>query len=165
MADLNRKNFRSINKVRKPVLFLVSVVSAATMLLLPLPSIAEESAGEVTVYKDPSCECCGRWVSHMRQNGFSVVVNNVDDMTPVKRFMGIPEALESCHTATVGNYRVEGHVPASDIKQVLAKKVAIKGLAVPGMPMSAPGMDSPENEPYTVLSFDDAGTVSNFSSH
>ena len=123
--------------------------------MTPTPSMAEE----VVVYKDASCECCGRWVGHMRRNGFSVVVNNVDDMDTIKRKAGVPYAMDSCHTAYVGDYLVEGHVPATDIKRMLADRPSIKGLAVPGMPASAPGMDSPDGEPYTVLAFSASGST------
>lgn len=122
-------------------------------------------AGEVVVYKDPYCECCGRWAAHMRRNGFSVTVHNVDDMDPVKRRAGIPEALDSCHTAEIGGYVVEGHVPAADIKRMLAERPVIRGLAVPGMPSSAPGMDSPAAEPYVVYAFDDRGGTGIFAKH
>jgi len=129
--------------------------------LNPTPTMAEE----VVVYKDPSCECCGRWVNHMRRNGFSVVVYNVDDMDPIKRKAGIPDALESCHTAFVGGYSVEGHVPASDIKKMISERTTIKGLAVPGMPSSAPGMDSPDREPYTVMAFSSDGATRKYASY
>ena len=122
-------------------------------------------AEAVTVYKDPACECCGRWVDHLRRNGFTVVVNTVAEMNPVKRRAGIPETLESCHTAEVGGYAVEGHVPAKEIKRMLSERPAIRGLAVPGMPSSAPGMDSPEREPFTVIAFDAGGVTGVFASY
>ncbi len=150
---------------RRRVLFALVGVAAvgggAALFLVSAPTMAEE----VVVYKDPACECCGSWAHHMRRNGFAVVVNNVADMDPVKREAGIPEAMESCHTAYVGGYLVEGHVPASDIKRMLAERPAIKGLAVPGMPISAPGMDSAEREPFAVLAFDAKGTTSVFASY
>lgn len=150
---------------RRRMLFALGAVAVVggggALFLEPAPTMAEE----VVVYKDPSCECCGHWARHMRRNGFAVVVNSVEDMDPVKRKAGIPEAMESCHTAYVGGYLVEGHVPASDIKRMLAERPAIKGLAVPGMPSSAPGMDSPEREPFAVLAFDAKGTTSVFASY
>ena len=150
---------------RRRALFALGAIVVAggswTVFLKPTPVMAEE----VEVYKDPSCECCGRWVNHMRQNGFSVVVHNVEDMAPIKRKAGIPETMESCHTAFVGGYSVEGHIPADDIKRMLIQRPDIKGLAVPGMPMSAPGMDSPEREPFTVLAFNTEGMVSVFSTY
>ncbi len=120
------------------------------------PAVAEE----VVVYKSPSCGCCQGWIGHMRDNGFRVSVHNVEDVEPYRLKIGVPDALMSCHTALVGGYAVEGHVPAASILRLLAKRPAVKGLAVPGMPASAPGMDSPENEPYTVLAFDATGRTS-----
>jgi hypothetical protein len=140
----------------------VTAIGGGAALLIDSTAAMVE---EVVVYKDPSCECCGRWTSHMRQNGFTVVVNNVEDMDLIKRNAGIPESMESCHTAYVGGYLVEGHVPASDIKRVLSERLAIKGLAVPGMPSSAPGMDSPEGEPYVVFAFNAEGSTSVFASY
>ena len=125
------------------------------------PTVAEE----MVVYKDPSCGCCGKWVSHMRRNGFSVVVHDVDDMDPIKRKAGIPDSMESCHTAFVGDYSVEGHVPASDVKRMLEQHLNVKGLATPGMPASAPGMDSPEGEPYTVFTFNAKGKTNVFANY
>ncbi len=156
---------RSTPFTRRRVLFALGAVAVAgvggSFFLTPSPTMAEG----VVVYKDPSCVCCGRWVDHMRQSGFAVDVINVEDMEPVKRRAGVPEPMESCHTAHVGGYIVEGHVPAEDVRRMLAERPAIKGLTVPGMPMSAPGMDSPEREPYTVLSFNDNGSTGHFASH
>jgi hypothetical protein len=153
----NPKSSPSLSFTRRRALFVLgaaAVVGAGgSLLMTPSPTEAEE----VFVYKDPSCVCCGRWIDHMRQNGFSVTVSDVDDMTPIKFKMGVPEAMESCHTAQIGDYVVEGHVPADDIKRMLRERPAIKGLTVPGMPMSAPGMDSPDNEPYAVLAFETTG--------
>ena len=140
---------------------IVAIGGGITLLSKPTPIMAQE----VVVYKDPSCGCCGQWVKHLRRNGFSVVVNNVDDMEPIKRQAGIPDTMESCHTAYVGDYSIEGHVPAVDIKRMLAENLAIKGLAVPGMPSSAPGMDDPINEPYTIFAFNANGATSVFASY
>ena len=153
------------SSARRRVLFALGAVAAVgggvALFLEPTPTMAEE----VVVYKDPSCECCGSWARHMRQNGFAVTVNNVDDMDPIKRKAGIPEAMESCHTAYISDYLIEGHVPAADIKRMLSERPDIKGLAVPGMPLSAPGMDSPEREPYSVLAFDAKGGARVFASY
>ena len=138
-----------------------AIGGGAALLSQTNPTMAQE----VVVYKDPSCGCCGEWVKHMRRNGFNVVVNNVEDMEPIKSRAGIPDAMESCHTAYVGGYSIEGHVPASDIKRMLAENLAVKGLAVPGMPSSAPGMDDPNNEPYTVFAFNSNGVTSVFASY
>ena len=150
LSSPNRKRFSFGLKA-------VAAVFAVGVLFQASSALAEELAKDVVVYKDPNCQCCGSWANHMKQNGFNVTVINKEDMDPIKRMAGIPEDLQSCHTAFVGDYWVEGHVPASDITRMLTERPAIKGLTVPGMPMSAPGMDSPENEPYTVLTLDNEG--------
>jgi len=145
---------------RRRVLFGVGAAAA----LAALPGAVRAAGTEVVVYKDPYCGCCGNWADHLRANGFSVTVREVADMAAIKRRAGIPEALESCHTATVAGYLVEGHVPASDIRRMLAEQPAIRGLSAPGMPASAPGMDIP-GEPYAVYAFDARGGVSLYASH
>ncbi len=150
---------------RRRVLFTLGALAVAggggAVLLMPTPA----TAGKLFVYKDPSCQCCGQWARHMRQNGFTVSVNNVEDMDAIKADAGIPEAMESCHTAFIDGYVIEGHVPARDVRRMLDKRPAIKGLAVPGMPQSAPGMDIPEYEPFSVLAFDAKGMTGVFASY
>jgi hypothetical protein len=125
------------------------------------------AAGEaVTVFKDPNCGCCGKWVEHMRANGFTVKEIATADMATVKREAGVPQALGSCHTARVGGYVIEGHVPAADVKRLLAEKPKVSGLAAPGMPMGSPGMEGPyPAERYDVVSFDAEGKARVYSSH
>lgn len=129
-------------------------LGAAGWLLIP-GSAAE---ADVVVYKSPSCGCCGNWVAHLRANGFTVAVKERYDLTPVKARLGVPEPLESCHTAEVGGYVVEGHVPAADIRRLLAERPQARGLAVPGMPVGSPGMeDGGRREAYRVILFGDKG--------
>ena len=112
----------------------------------------------ITVYKDPGCECCGKWVKHLSANGFVTMVQNTSNMDEVKRTMHVPTALQSCHTAVVGAYVIEGHVPADLIKKMLAEKPAIVGLAAPGMPSGAPGMEtSAKPDKYDVIAWDRSG--------
>ena len=106
----------------------------------------------VVVWKDANCGCCEGWVRHIRGAGFGVTVRDVGDMAVIKRARNVPDALQSCHTAVVAGYVIEGHVPASDVKRLIAEQPSAKGLAVPGMPQSAPGMDQP-GEPYKVVMF------------
>ncbi len=106
----------------------------------------------VAVWKDPDCGCCTGWVRHMRDAGFSVTVRDTTDMAAIKAARGVPDALQSCHTAVVAGYVIEGHVPAPAIQRLIAEQPAGRGLAVPGMPASAPGMDQP-GEPFDVLLF------------
>lgn len=121
---------------------------------------------EVTMFKDPNCGCCGKWADHMRANGFQVKEIATREMGAVKRQAGVPQALGSCHTARVGGYIVEGHVPAADVKRMLAEKPAIAGLSAPGMPMGSPGMEGPyPADRYDVVSFDKAGNTTVFASH
>jgi len=122
-------------------------------------------AADITVYKSPSCGCCGKWVEHLEANGFTVKVNNQRDMRPVKQHYGIDGKLQSCHTGVVDGYLIEGHVPAEDIQRLLRERPAVRGLAVPGMPMGSPGMEGPRKDNYDVLAFDDEGKTSHFSSH
>jgi hypothetical protein len=120
----------------------------------------------IQVYKDPGCECCEKWVAHMKANGFTATVTNTTDTNAIKRKHGIPEKLWSCHTALVGGYVVEGHVPAADVRKLLARHPkAVVGLTIPGMPQSAPGMDLRPFEPYAVLVLDTQGRTSVFTEH
>lgn len=134
---------------------------AGSMLL----SQQQAKAADVVVYKSPSCGCCKEWVNHLQENGFSVEVHDQRDMNPVKAEMGVPRHLQSCHTAKVGDYVIEGHVPADDIKRLLEEKPAIAGLSAPGMPMGSPGMEGPRKDPYDVLTFQRGGKTTVFSSH
>jgi hypothetical protein len=137
---------------------------AAVTAVICVPAVAEEET-RVTVYKSPTCGCCSKWVRHLEENGFSVETHDVRDVTPMKRANGVPERLSSCHTAFVDGYIVEGHVPASDVKRLLAQRPQVSGLAVPGMPEGSPGMEGPNPERYQVLAFDPEGGVEVFSSH
>lgn len=98
----------------------------------------------LTVYKTPTCGCCGGWVAHMRRNGFAATVIEQADLTPVRRRLGVPDAVASCHTAVIDGYALEGHVPATDVLRLLAERPQAAGLAVPGMPLGSPGMEVPD---------------------
>ena len=111
----------------------------------------------VTVYKDPNCGCCSKWVDHMKAAGFNVTAIDTSDVAGVKQKYNIGSNLQSCHTAVIGDYAIEGHVPADVIKKLLEDKPTIAGLAVPGMPMGSPGMEGATRERYDVLTFDRAG--------
>jgi hypothetical protein len=125
-------------------------LGAVAALLVPLAGRAAGS--DVAVWASPTCGCCGGWVEHMRDAGFTVTVHLTEDLAPVKAKSGVPDGLQSCHTAVVGGYVVEGHVPAADVRRLLAERPAARGLSVPGMPQSAPGMDNP-GQPYEVMLF------------
>jgi hypothetical protein len=130
-------------------------------------AVTESALPLLVVYKSESCGCCGEWVKHMEQAGFKTEVHNVDNMNPIKEAVGLPPMMGSCHTARVGQYFVEGHVPAEDVKRLLAEQPNAKGLAVPRMPMGSPGMEVPsgEVEPYDVLLIANDGSPSVYASH
>jgi hypothetical protein len=110
----------------------------------------------ITVSKDPNCGCCDGWVEHLIAAGFAVEVRNTSEINRVRARLGVPSELASCHTAEVAGYIVEGHVPATAIRRLLAEKPAARGIAVPGMPIGSPGMEVPGVEPeeYAVILFD-----------
>lgn len=142
------------------------------------PAIAERAAGvpvqsaaakapRMVVHKSASCGCCGLWVEHMQAAGFAVDVRNADDVTPVKQRLGVPYGKGSCHTAEIGGYFIEGHVPADDVKRLLAEQPDAKGLVVPGMPAGSPGMELPDGttETYMVELVKRDGSVTEFARH
>jgi hypothetical protein len=123
-------------------------------------------AATMTVYKSPSCGCCGKWVEHVEKHGFKVTVVPTADMMALKEKLGVPEAAISCHTTKVDGYIVEGHVPAADIKRLLAQKPKARGIAVAGMPMGSPGMEHGDHrQPYSTLLIKNDGTTSVFAQH
>lgn len=127
------------------------ILRAALAAALSVPVLAMAAAPVVEVYKSEFCGCCGAWVEHLKANGFATRVHNVENPSDYRERAGIPEKFGSCHTAKVGGYAIEGHVPAADIKRLLAQKPKAKGLAVPGMPLGSPGMEGPRKDPYDVL--------------
>ena len=123
------------------------------------PATATKAAAEkVTVYRSRTCGCCGKWVQHMRDNGFDVVEHIVEHIEDAPNRNRVPQNLQSCHIATVRNYIVEGHVPADVVKDMLKKNPTIEGIAVPGMPAGSPGMESQYPQPYEVVAFNKGKT-------
>ena len=141
------------------LLFLSVSVTAADQARTPTPMMS--------VFKTPTCGCCAKWVDHMRQNGFTVHVTDLNDLSSVKSKHGVPARLQSCHTGVVNGYVVEGHVPAADVKRLIKEKPAIVGITVPGMPAGSPGMEVPgiTPPPYDVLTFDKAGATKVYATH
>jgi hypothetical protein len=139
------------------------------LLLLPLaaalPAAFAQEKTLVEVWRSPTCGCCGEWVKHLQKNGFATRVHMVEDTTPIRKQLGIPEKLASCHTAKVGGYAIEGHVPASDIRKLLAERPKARGLSAPGMPAGSPGMDIPGSPPYDVVLVGADGSASLFARH
>jgi hypothetical protein len=142
---------------------LAGVVVAAVAWIRPARA---QSPTRIVVYKSPTCGCCQKWIDHMNASGFAASVTDLADMNPIKAQHGIPPQLQSCHTTLVGGYVIEGHVPASDVKKLLADKPkGIVGLTIPGMPASAPGMDQTPFQPYDVLTFDVRGNTKMYARH
>lgn len=141
--------------MRNPIR-IIGLLMAALLVALLVPPLSRAQGPAplpvVKVWKTPTCGCCGKWVSHMEAAGFRVEVTDVDNVDPIKTANGLPLTLASCHTALVGGYVVEGHVPASDVRRLLREKPAILGLTAPGMPAGSPGMDVPGSPPWNVLS-------------
>lgn len=129
---------------------------AVLLLAVPIHAAMAEALAQAVVYKSPTCGCCASWVEHMRANGFTVDVVE-GDMEVVKQRFGVPAGLASCHTAVVGGYVVEGHVPATAVKRLLREKPDALGVSAPGMPIGSPGMAGPNPEPFSVQIFEEHG--------
>ena len=127
----------------------LGAVHIAGALSLSRTSGAADALPKMIVTRDPNCGCCGAWVAHVRAAGFPVEVIEAADLAPLKVKVGVPENLASCHTAEVGGYVVEGHVPADAIKRLLTQRPPATGLAVAGMPIGSPGMEVPGTPPET----------------
>jgi len=136
----------------------------AVLLLGVAGTLQAQAAETVDVYKSPSCECCAKWIEHLRKAGFDVKAHEVTDIQGNRRKLGMPDKFASCHTSKVGNYVVEGHVPAADLKRLLKKPKAL-GLAIPSMPPGVPGMDIPNSPPYETLLVQADGSTRVFAKH
>jgi hypothetical protein len=141
--------------------FVAATLGADRLAARPGPGTA------ITVYKSASCGCCAKWVDHLRDSGFAPTVHDEEDMDALKDEMGVPKSVRSCHTALLGRWLVEGHVPAADLRRLLAERPAVAGLAVPGMPASTPGMAvrGQPHEAYEVISFSADGKTRLFARH
>ena len=129
---------------------------------------AEEAAKppEMTVYRSPTCGCCGKWIEHVKSHNISIKDVISDDMDAIKQKYGVPEKLASCHTAVIDGYVVEGHVPAEDIYKLMHDKPKVVGISAPGMPMGSPGMEmGGRQDHFQVVSFDKDGNVAVFAEH
>lgn len=141
----------------------MALVASAGCVAETPQETALADAATLVVHHDPNCGCCGKWIEHMEQHGFAVEAILETDMNAVKREMGVPEHLPSCHTATIGGYVIEGHVPAADVQRLLEERSDAKGLSVPGMPLGSPGMEyDNRRHAYDVMLFDDSGNASVF---
>ena len=152
--------------------FLTALAQAAG-LLVATPLLASRLRAETVVgaapvammvYKDPGCGCCKEWIKHMQKAGFTVTSEDTTKMDAMKVKLGVPSALASCHTAVVGDYLVEGHVPADVVLKLLKEKPSARGLAAPGMPQGSPGMEGPTKDKYNVMLFDRLGKATVYAS-
>lgn len=129
-----------------------TLLQAMLITTLPNSVLARAAAAPVVdVYKTAGCGCCEGWIEHLKTNGFAVKAQDVGDPGAYRQKFGIPNDLGSCHTGFVQGYAVEGHVPAADIKRMLAEKPKARGLAVPSMPLGSPGMEGTRKDPYDVF--------------
>jgi hypothetical protein len=146
------------------------VLAGILLVSCAAPVERSDTAGEateaqlvrtMTVYKSPTCGCCSDWIAYVEEHGYDVTVEDVADLNPIKAEYAVPPAMQSCHTAIIDGYVVEGHVPVEDIERLLTERPAVIGIAVPGMPVGSPGMEVPgaEPRPYDVVSFDANGVV------
>lgn len=157
-----------MNRFRNAISLLACLLAApVATAATPNTSPVDNTLPVVTVHKSRYCGCCLKWVEHMRAEGFEVRVVETEDMGPVKRRVGIPPAKGSCHTAEVEGYFVEGHVPAADVKRLLAERPKARGLTVPGMPAGSPGMETPDGrvQPYTVELISPEGQATPYARH
>jgi hypothetical protein len=147
--------------------FIAEMAGVAGLGALAHPLLALSPGPLITVYKTASCHCCAGWVEHLHLNGFRTEVHDLDSVEPIKDRYGVPQPLRSCHTGLVDGYLLEGHVPADDIQRLLTERPRVAGLAVPGMPVSAPGMYRPGDSkvPYEVLAFQKSGATTTYSKH
>ena len=121
---------------------------------------------EMVVYKNPNCGCCTKWVEHMRKNGFTLVEKPINNLSEKKDLLGVPKGKRSCHTAVMGEYVFEGHIPAASIKKFLKENKGDKGLVVPDMPMGSPGMEYGQHkDKFKVYSFDKSGQTKVFDNY
>jgi hypothetical protein len=151
----------------QPALPAQSAVAPAAQVIQATPDATPVALPRMAVHKTPSCGCCSVWIEHMKDAGFEVDVHDMVDMGPVKERLGVPYTKGSCHTAEVGGYLIEGHIPAADIKRLLEERPDARGLVLPGMPLGSPGMEVPEGEqqPYTVELVRRDGTTEPFAQH
>jgi len=148
---------KSVPKPHLRSLLLVFLVSTGTAWA--------QAATQVEVFKSPSCGCCGKWLEHLQQNGFQVSIREVNDVPAARKKLGMPDRLGSCHTARVGDYVIEGHVPAADIQRLLKENPKALGLAVPAMPPGSPGMETAKPVPYETLLVQADGSTRVFARH
>ncbi len=167
MKTNTREEISPLKKI--PILCLLAAfaqTACAESSVWDKPTPALDSPKELTIYRSPTCGCCEKWIAHMKKQGFSVKEILSEEMDTVKQKLGIPQSLQSCHTALVDGYVVEGHVPAGDVKKLLKTKPQAAGLAAPGMPAGSPGMEMDGIKAnFPVLLFDKQGNADKFNEY
>lgn len=163
----NKQRIKSYNNIHKKMFYFTPLILTLVMSVYIGFGVTNKvaAAEEIMVYKSPTCGCCNKWVKHLEKEGFHVTTKNMRDMQPIKREIGVQQQFQSCHTAKIGKYFIEGHVSASDIKKLIKDKPDIKGLAVPGMPMGSPGMEGHRKDKYNVIAIDSNNNASIYSKH
>ena len=151
-----------MNRISKVIKLGIGAALAAALVSWAAP---QAGATKITVYKSPTCGCCGKWAEYLRQNGFQVKTEEVADMNKIKVERGVPAQLSSCHTAVVDGYVVEGHVPAGTIRKMLSERPPVRGITVTSMAPGSPGMEGRRNIPYNVLTFDAKGQTTVYERH
>jgi hypothetical protein len=144
---------------------LTGIASGLAAIITLTVAARPAAVTEIVVYKSPTCGCCTKWVEYLRKQGYAVVAHDTSGMSAVKAELGVPDAMGSCHTAMVGGYVIEGHVPAADIERLLKEHPKVVGLAVPGMVTGSPGMEGGTPEHYNVMAFDAKGGTTVFSKY
>lgn len=162
---MNKKNRKTTQRsILTTTLYIASIFGLSLYIGFNLTS-QQAMAEDIMVYKSPTCGCCKKWVNHLRKEGFNVKTKDYRDMKPIKQTFGVKPKFQSCHTAKVGKYFIEGHVSASDIKKLLKEKPDIKGLAAPGMPMGSPGMEGHRKDKYDVIAIDKNDNATIYTRH
>lgn len=147
-----------------PILLIIFTVANGADNTWRKDEVAYENNKVITVYRNPACQCCKKWINHLKDHKFRVNDVVLEDINPVKTRLGIPPAHSSCHTAVIEDYFIEGHVPADDIERILLSRPEIRGLSVPGMPVGTPGMEMGQRkDPFTVIQIheDNSTTIFN----
>ncbi len=166
ITERNDIHMRILLTLSVLVLTLVGNVASAGSSVWDKSNETYTGSKEITVYRDPNCSCCSAWIKHLEKHDFKVIDIKSNDMNAVKRRLNVPQKLASCHTATIGGYVIEGHVPADDIKRLLKKKPNFVGLTVPEMPVGPPGMErGNKKDPFAVIKFDAEGNSDSFNEY
>lgn len=162
---------RLMNRLASLIVALFILAACGSPQQAPMPTTQQTTTAgggmTITVYKSPTCGCCHEWIAYLKRHGVSVIVHDVADLADLKQDHAIPASLQSCHTALVDGYVIEGHVPLEDITRLRAERPAVAGIAVAGMPLGSPGMEveGQPAQPFDVLTFDRAGATSLFTSY